>query len=87
MNRLLTEKELLNLGFQNIGPGDLDDGGRHEWWMYNIGSLQIGVTDEFDKNDDVTGNYVEIGDETFPHMNKEELIQLIQILRNGKAGD
>ncbi|ROI09773.1 hypothetical protein EGI11_03175 [Chryseobacterium sp. H3056] len=87
MTRFLTERELLDLGFRNIGPGDLDDGGTYEWWRYSIGELDIDITDELDSDGEVTGSYVEIGNEAFHHLKKTDLIKLLKILRHGRAGD
>ena len=85
MERILTDKELLNHGFQKQEDGFLDNGGYYEWWEYIIGETQIAVTNEFEDNEVFKKSYVEIDNESYPFMKGSDVIQLIKILRNGKV--
>lgn len=79
-----TEKELYALGF-NKDKGELEGGGSYDWWTSNIETLQIGITYEYDSAGNFEGSYVEIGDVKFYSISKEDFVNLITILRSGKA--
>lgn len=81
--RLLTDQELKFLGFLDYGRHEIDNEYFYEWWILNIGQLQIHVTNEFNSSNQCYACFVEINDETLPKLTKANLLQLIEILRNG----
>lgn len=87
MKKLFTEAELLYLGFQELSPGDLDEEGYYTLWSFDINNLNISITAEYSNEGKFLKDYVEINGDKFPFMTKESVINLIKILRDGKAKD
>lgn len=84
---ILTEEELVRLGFEPLLGDTLDDGSFYKWWRLRIGNLHLDYTIDYDKAGIMTGSYVEIDDTTFPNITKPRLLTLIQILQDGRKQD